>query len=50
MNLSAIIMELEQLARDLETAGPIDRERIARRITELAESLYRVAGRIRHVG
>lgn len=51
MNLSSIIMRLEQIARDAETregksrAAEIDR---AARLEAIAEELYRLAGRLKH--
>jgi hypothetical protein len=47
MNVSAIIMELEALTRDVE-AGLLHKEEVAQRLETAAEQLFRIAGRVRH--
>ena len=51
VNLSAIIMELEALARDYETRATsrvITREQMADELERLAEHLFRLAARVRY--
>lgn len=47
MNLSDVIMELEQVDREF-TAGLIRREEAAARMENAAENLFRIAGRVKH--
>jgi hypothetical protein len=47
MNLSAIIMDLERIARDYENKM-IRPEQVAEQLEHNAELLFRLAGRIRH--
>lgn len=47
MNLSAIIMELEKLAREYESKLK-PREQIASELEYLAEQMFRLAGRVRY--
>ena len=47
MSLSAIIMELERLARDYESRS-VPREQIADALERQAEQLFRLAARIRY--